>query len=99
MLTEAITMHTPTETYAQDAISGIIAGTAAALSRRPGDNSQQQQVRADAAAAAIRQFEPQNVIEAMLAGHSVMFHRLLNDAVDRMLAAAGPETPGGEVPA
>ena len=91
-------MHTPTETSGPDAISAIIAGTTA-LSRRPGHNSEQQQARADATSAAIRQFEPQNVIEAMLAGLSVMFDRLLNDAVDRMLATASPESDQGKVPA
>src|ERR1051326_1525357 len=91
-------MHPRTATDGQDVISRIIAGTAAALSRRSGDNSDQQRARADAATA-IREFEPQNVIEAMLAGHSVMFHCLLNDAVDRMRATAGPEINVEKVPA
>jgi hypothetical protein len=92
-------MHPRTESEGQDVISRIIAGTAAALSRCPGDNGQQQQARADAAAAVIRQFEPRDAIEAMLAGHSVMFHCLLDEAVERLRANAASDARGGELPA
>src|ERR1051326_9088116 len=92
-------MQPRTDPQGQDAIAGIIAGSAAALAGPSGDNSEQRQARIDAAATTMRQFEPRTVIEAMLACHSVIFHCLLNDAVDRVVAAADPATPNDAVPA
>ena len=84
-------MQTAARSGEADPISHIITRTAAALSRRPGETQQQQQARAHTAATTIRQFQPRDVIEAMLAGHSVMFHCLMVDAVEDMTARGEPD--------
>jgi hypothetical protein len=62
-------------------LAHIVGDTAEALSERAGESRHQQRVRAQAAAGTILTFLPRDAIEAMLAGHCVMFHELIVDSV------------------
>jgi hypothetical protein len=63
-------------------IARILDKAAAALAGRPGSTQQQRDARARDAAEIMREFAPRNVIEAMLAAHCVLFHQLIDDALE-----------------
>jgi len=63
----------------------IISDMAKAVSERAGEGQQTQYTRAGVAAAMIADLNPQDTLQAMLAGHCVMFHELLNDSVQDTL--------------
>jgi hypothetical protein len=58
---------------------------AEAVSVRPGETNRQGIVRARAARAMIEDLRPGDLIEAALAGHAVMFHEVMIDAVRGLL--------------
>ena len=59
----------------------VIGDMAKAVSERNGETKQQQSARAQAVVRMIMGFLPRDVIEAMLAGHCVMFHEVMTDSV------------------
>lgn len=59
----------------------VVGEMAKAVSERGGETKSQQFMRFEAASHMIMGFLPRDVIEAMLAGHCVMFHELINDSV------------------
>jgi hypothetical protein len=65
----------------KELLTCVIADMAKAISERNGESKQQQFTRSQAAAAMILGFRPRDVIEAMLAGHCVMFHEVIVDSV------------------
>jgi hypothetical protein len=58
----------------------IVGDMARAISERVGETSQQQFTRTQAAVQMIMGFMPRDVMEAMVAGHCVMFHELMTDS-------------------
>jgi hypothetical protein len=73
----------------------LIADIAQSVSQRQSESPQQRVVRVLAATAAILAFQPRDAIEAMLAGHCLMFHELIVDSVHRTLRdeADAPSRP------
>ena len=67
----------------QDLFTHVIGGMAKAVSDHPGENPQQGTARVAATVRMILNFLPRDGIEAMLAGHCVMFHELLTDCVGK----------------
>jgi hypothetical protein len=65
----------------------MIGNIAKALAERNGETPEQQFARAQAAAHVIMGFLPRDVIEAMLAGHCVMFHEVMVDSAHITLCA------------
>src|SRR3954471_217782 len=61
--------------------SHIIADMARALCERPNETKEQRFVRVQAVTQMILGLLPRDVIEAMLAGHTVMFHELMTDSI------------------
>jgi hypothetical protein len=59
----------------------VIGDMAKALCERFGESKQQQFVRVQAATHMILGLKPRDVIEAMLAGQTVMFHALMTDSI------------------
>ena len=59
----------------------VIGDMAKAICERNGETQQQQFLRSQAAAHMIMGFLPRDVIEAILAGHCVMFHELMVDSI------------------
>ncbi len=73
----------------KELLTHVIGDIAKALSERDGESPRQQFARAKAAADMILEFRPRNAIEAMLAGHCVMFHELIaNDEHSTMRGEA-----------
>jgi hypothetical protein len=65
----------------KDVLAHIVGDIAKAISDRPGESQHQQFSRAQAAAQMILTFLPGDAIEAMLAGHCVMFHEMIVDSI------------------
>src|SRR5437588_429233 len=65
----------------KDLLTHVIADMAKAVGERPNETKQQQCVRVQAATRMISGLLPRDVIEAMLAGHVVMFHELITDSI------------------
>lgn len=65
----------------QELFTHVIADMAKAIAERNGETQLQQFIRSQAAVHTITGFRPRDVIEAMLAGHCVMFHELMVDSV------------------
>ena len=63
----------------------VVGDVAKALCHRNGEPEQRQYARSQAAVAMIMGFVPRDVIEAMLAGHCVMFHELIVDSVQHTI--------------
>ena len=61
----------------KELFSQVIGDMAKAVCERTGETKQQQIARSSAAVHAIMGFLPRDVIEAMLAGHCLMFHELI----------------------
>ena len=70
-------------------LAQIVGEIAKALGERDNEARHQQQVRAQTAADTIMAFQPGDAIEAMLAGHCVMFHGLIVGSLSA--AARGDE--------
>jgi hypothetical protein len=68
-----------------DVLTHIITDMAQAVSWRRDEPESRRLVRAQAAARTIVAFQPRDAIEAMLAGHCVMFHELIVDSVQTTL--------------
>jgi hypothetical protein len=69
----------------KELFSHVIGDMAKAISERNGETKQQQFVRSQAAVHTILSFSPRDAIEAMLAGHCVMFHEVMTDSVRETL--------------
>ena len=65
----------------KELLTCLIADMAKAISERNGETRQRQFTRSQAATAMILGFRPRDAIEAMLAGHCVMFHEVIVDSV------------------
>jgi hypothetical protein len=65
----------------KDLLAHLVGDIANALCERHGEPQHQQISRARAAAQAILAFLPGDAIEAMIAGHCVMFHELIVDSI------------------
>jgi len=59
----------------------VVGDMAKAISERNGESKQQQFIRSQAAVHMIMGFLPRDVIEALLAGHCVMFHEVMTDSI------------------
>jgi hypothetical protein len=64
----------------QQLLSHIISDMAQALCQRRDEPQSRQIARAQAAAESIVGFQPSDAVEAMIAGHCVMFHELIVDS-------------------
>jgi|HubBroStandDraft_1064217.scaffolds.fasta_scaffold11981_5 hypothetical protein len=64
-----------------DTLTHVVGGIARAVCQRVGEEQQQQIGRTQAAAHAIMEFQPRDSVEAMIAGHCVMFHEMIVDSV------------------
>jgi hypothetical protein len=69
----------------KDLFAHIIGDMARAVSTRDGENQQQQLTRSQSAVQTVLHFTPRDAIEAMLAGHCMMFHEVIVDAVRKTL--------------
>jgi hypothetical protein len=68
-----------------DNLTQVVGGIARAVCRRPGEAQPQQMVRSQTAAHTVMEFQPRDSIEAMIAGHCVMFHEMIVDSVHTTL--------------
>jgi hypothetical protein len=73
-------------------LTHLIGAVANAVSERDGETQHQRLARTLAAAHTIMAFQPRDAIEAMLAGHCVMFHELIVDSVHVTLRGEEPAT-------
>jgi hypothetical protein len=69
----------------KDMLTQVIGDMARAMCRRNDESEQRQRDRVEAAVRMIMGFLPRDLIEAMLAGHCVMFHELMVDNVRHTL--------------
>src|SRR4051794_538710 len=67
-----------------------VAEIAQSLGNRPGESQQRASDRREAAAGQILAFQPRDVVEAMIAGHCVMFHEMIVETVQRRLRGDAP---------
>jgi hypothetical protein len=74
-------METQREFGVKELFTHVVGDMAKAVSERPGESRQQQDTRSQAAAHMVMGLQPRDVIEAMLAGHCMMFHELLVDSM------------------
>jgi hypothetical protein len=85
----------------RDHLTYIITDIAKSLSGRPGETHEQQVTRTQVAVHTILAFLPGTVLDAMFAGHCVMFHEMIVDSVHETLrgdpAAARRATRGNIV--
>src|SRR4051812_2415894 len=65
----------------KELLTHMVSDMARAVSERNGEGSEQKLARLEAATHMILGFFPRDVIEAMLAGHCVIFHELTVDSV------------------
>jgi hypothetical protein len=68
-----------------DPLTHLIDGIAEAVSGRAGETPERRDIRRQTAVQAIHAFQPRDAIEAMIAGHCVVFHELIVDSVGRSL--------------
>jgi hypothetical protein len=88
-------MHTKPAFGPTELFSFIITDMAKAISERNGETRQQALTRFQAAVQMIQAFLPRDVIEAMLAGHCVMFHEVMTDSVRETLLGEPDATRRG----
>jgi hypothetical protein len=74
-------METQPEFGFKELFTHLIGDMAKAVAERPGESQQQQGTRIQAATYMVVGLQPRDVIEAMLAGHCMMFHELLVDSM------------------
>ena len=72
----------------RELLTHVVGDIAKALCQREGETQQQRYDRTQAVAHTVMAFTPRDAIEAMLAGHCVMFHEMIVDSVQ--------STMGGE---
>jgi hypothetical protein len=78
-------MDTQAEFGFKQLFSHVVGDMAKAVCERNGESQQQQFARSQAAVHTIMSFLPRDVIEAMLAGHCVMFHAVMTDSIHETL--------------
>jgi hypothetical protein len=78
-----------------DLIAVMVGDMAKAISERSGETRQQALSRYQAAVRMIMSFLPRDVIEAILAGHCVMFHEVMTDSVRETLRGEPDTTRRG----
>jgi hypothetical protein len=78
-------MDTQAEFGFRQLFSHVVGDMAKAVCERKGESEQQQFARSQAAVHTIMSFLPRDVIEAMLAGHCVMFHAVMTDSIHETL--------------
>jgi hypothetical protein len=78
-------MDTQAEFGFKQLFSHVVGDMAKAVCERNGESEQQQFVRSQAAVHTIMSLLPRDVIEAMLAGHCVMFHAVMTDSIRETL--------------
>ena len=64
-----------------DNLTHVVGGIARAVCQRVGEAQQEQIGRTQAAAYTVMEFQPRDSVEAMIAGHCVMFHEMIVDSV------------------
>jgi hypothetical protein len=69
----------------RDHLAHVIGDIAEAVCDRPGESSAKRAARSQAAVSTIMAFQPGDAIEAMIAGHCVMFHEMIVDSVHATL--------------
>lgn len=74
-------MDTPPPLTLRDLLTHVVGDMVKALCDRPSESPHQHAVRIQAATHTIMAFQPRDAIEAMLAGHCVMFHEMIVDSV------------------
>jgi len=98
ILTQGIPVMDTTATLSlKDLLIHIVGGIAKAVCERPGEPQPRQFARTQAAAQTIMAFQPRDAIEAMLAGHCLMFHELIVDDVHAALRDGAAATRSGIV--
>lgn len=78
-------MDTQPTLTARDLLAHVIGDIAKAVGDRARESLHQRAARTQAAAQTIAAFQPYDVIEAMLAGHCLMFHEMIVDSVHHIL--------------
>jgi hypothetical protein len=73
-------------------LTNLVGEIAGAVSDRNGESQHQRLVRTQAAAHTIMAFHPHDAIEAMLAGHCLMFHELIVESVHATMRGEEPAT-------
>jgi ATP-dependent exoDNAse (exonuclease V) beta subunit len=73
-----------------DLLTHVVGDIANAISERAGESQRQQDDRREAAASTVMAFMPCDAVEAMLAGHCVMFHEMIVDSVLETLRGEDP---------
>ena len=73
-----------------DLLAHIVGDIANAVSERAGESGQQRHDRREAATNTIMTFQPHDAIEAMFAGHCVMFHEMIVDSVNETMRGKEP---------
>jgi hypothetical protein len=76
----------------QDVIASIVGQVANSVSERPGESRQRRDDRAQTAIGAIMAFRPRDPVEAILAGHCLMFHEMIVDDVRHAFCGEGKQT-------
>jgi hypothetical protein len=76
----------------QEILTHVISDMARSVAVRGGETQQQRLARAQYAAQIILAFLPTDVIEAMIAGHCVMFHEMIVDSVQTTLRGEADAT-------
>jgi len=71
-----------------DLLTHIVGDIADALGSRAGESRARGEERARTVAGTILRFQPRDAVEAMIAGHCVIFHELIVDAVQDMARSA-----------
>ena len=74
----------------RELLTHVVGDIARALCQREGETPRQRYDRTQAAAHTVMAFTPRDAIEAMLAGHCVMFHEMIVDSVNTTMG--GEET-------
>lgn len=74
-------MQTQPEFGLKELLTHVVGGITTALGDRAGESQQQRFIRTQAAAHAVVTFRPLDAIEAMIAGHCLMFHEMIVDSV------------------
>jgi hypothetical protein len=79
----------------KEVLTHIVGDIADAVSDRPGESQQRKLIRSQAAVHTIMEFRPSCAIEAILAGHCLMFHEMIVDGVHARMR--GEEAPASRV--
>ncbi len=88
-------MDTQSTLSFQELFNQVVGDMAKAVSERNGETKSGQFIRFQAAAQMIMGFLPRDAIEAMLAGHCVMFHEMMTDSIRDTLRGEADTTRRG----